>query len=386
MSGGAATGPLTGLRILEIAAKGPVPYCGMLLSDMGADVVRIDRTMKKGRTFAHYRDPLTRGRRSIAIDLKRPEGVATVLNLVGRADALLEGYRPGVMERLGLGPDPCLARNPKLVYGRATGWGQTGPLAEAAGHDLNYMAVTGVLNAIGDADRPPPPPLALIADFGGGGLFLALGIMAALHEANRSGRGQVVDAAMVDGVASQATFVRGLHEAGWWQQDRQTNMLDGGAPFYNNYETRDGRFVSISAIEPEFYDQMVELLGLPVDELPKRWDRDGWPAWRAWFRDLFLTRTRDEWCALLEGTDICFAPVLDFAEAPDYPQNRARDTFVEFDGQTQAAPAPRFSRTPGAIQRGAMPPGANSRDAMLDWGLGEDEVTRLLADGIVAQN
>lgn len=349
------SGPLRNLRIIEMAGKGPAPYCGMMLSDMGADVVRIDRT------------------------------VATVRRLAAKADGLIEGYRPGVMERLGLGPEACLEDNPRLVYGRVTGWGQEGPLAQAAGHDLNYVALTGTLHTIGDADRPPPAPLPLIGDFGGGGMFLAFGIVSALLEAKSSGKGQVVDAAMIEGVASLTMFTHGLRAAGWWHDDRQANMLDGGAHFYGNYETRDGKFISIGAIEPEFYAELIERLGVDATKMPKKMDRAGWPQWRAHLAGLFAEKTRAEWCTLLEGTDACFAPVLTFEEAPAHPQNRARGTFTDHEGITQPSPSPRFSRTPGAIQRPAPRPGENSRQALSDWGLSDREIDDLIAAGTVRQ-
>ena len=379
------SGPLGGLRIVEMAGKGPAPYCGMMLSDMGADVIRIDRIAAPGQRFDHYVDPMSRGRRSIAVDLKTPAGVATVRRLAARADGLIEGYRPGVMERLGLGPDECLADNPRLVYGRVTGWGRDGPLAQAAGHDLNYVALTGTLHAMGEADRPPPAPLALIGDFGGGGMFLAFGVVSALLDAQRSGEGQVVDAAMIEGVASLTAFTHGLRAAGWWHDDRQANMLDGGAHFYGNYETKDGKFVSIGAIEPKFYAELIRCLGIDATKMPKKMDRSGWPQWRAHLAGIFAEKTREEWCALLEGTDACFAPVLTFDEAPAHPQNRARGTFTDYQGVTQPAPSPRFSRTPGAIQGPAPRPGENSRQALTDWGLTEDEIEELIAAGAVRQ-
>ncbi len=344
---GETIGPLRGLKVVELAGKGPAPYCGMLLSDLGAEVWRIERPDPPRQDFV---DPLLRGRHRLCLDMKDAADLERLLSLVEEADVVVEGFRPGVAERLGVGPEVCSARNPKLIYGRATGWGQDGPLAQAAGHDLNYLALTGALYAMGSADRPPPAPLALTADFGGGGLLLAFGVMAALWEAGRSGKGQVVDAAMVDGVASMMSFVYGLKGAGWWRDDREANLLDGGAPFYRCYETKDGKYVSLSPIEPAFFAEAITRLGLRTDDLPKRMDRVGWPLWRARLEELFKTKTRDEWCALLEGTDVCFAPVLSLSEAPDHPQNRARGTFVNHQDIPQPAPVPRFSRTPGAIQ------------------------------------
>ena len=378
-----ASGPLVGVRVIELAGKGPVPYCGMLLSDFGADVIRIDRPNPSGRKFSHYVDPLSRGRRSVAIDLKNPKGVETVLRLVESADAIIEGFRPGVMERLGLGPNECHTRNEKLVYGRITGWGQEGPLAQAAGHDLNYIALTGVLHAIGQAARPPPAPLALIGDFGGGGVFLALGVVCAILEAKISGKGQVVDAAMIEGVSSLMTFIHGLNAVGWWREQREANMLDGGAHFYSTYETKDGKYVSFSPIEPEFHEAAIVLLGIDPVDMPARMDRDGWPVWKARLKELFLEKTRDEWCRILDGTDACFAPVLSLAEAPDHPQNKARGVFINHDGMTQPAPTPRFSRTPGDIQRAAPLPGQHSQEALLDWRLTAAEVDALLKNGAI---
>ena len=379
------SGPLSGLRIVEMSGKGPAPFCGMMLSDMGADVVRIDRVAGSAQRYEHYVDPLSRGRRSVAVDLKTSAGVSTVRRLAASADGLIEGYRPGVMERLGLGPEDCLADNPRLVYGRVTGWGQVGPLAQAAGHDLNYVALTGVLNAIGEVGRPPPAPLALIGDFGGGGMFLAFGVVSALLNAQRCGEGQIVDAAMIEGVSSLAAFTHGLRAAGWWRDERQANMLDGGAHFYGNYETKDGKFISIGAIEPEFYADLIARLGIDAGKLPKKMDRTGWPQWRAHLAGIFAEKTRDEWCDLLEGTDACFAPVLTFDEARTHPQNLARGTFTDYQGITQPAPSPQFSLTPGAIQGPAPQPGQNSCRALSDWGLTTEEINNLIAIGAVYQ-
>ena len=379
------SGPLSGMRVVEMAGKGPAPYCGMMLSDMGADVVRIDRISALSRRYVHYVDPMSRGRRSIAVDLKTPAGVATIRRLVALSDCLIEGYRPGVMERLGLGPSECLADNSRLVYGRVTGWGQEGPLAQAAGHDLNYIALTGALHAIGYADRPPPAPLALIGDFGGGGRFLAFGVVSALLSAQRTSEGQVVDAAMIEGIASLTAFTHGLRAAGWWHDDRQANMLDGGAHFYGNYETKDGKYISVGAIEPEFYAELIQRLGIDAAKMPERMDRAGWPQWRAHLAVIFAGKTLEEWCDLLEGTDACFAPVLTFEEASVHPQNRARGTFTNYQGITQPAPSPRFSLTPGAIQGPAPRPGENSRQTLTDWGLTEDEIEELIVAGVVHQ-
>ena len=340
-------GPLHGLRIVELAGIGPSPMACMLLADLGADVVRIERTeaadlgVHKPAQF----NLLMRNRRLLALDLKQPEAVAQVLDLVEQADVLIEGFRPGVTERLGLGPQECLARNPRLVYGRMTGWGQTGPLAQAAGHDLNYVALTGVIHAIGRADQPPSIPLALTGDMGGGALYLALGVLAAVLEARSSGQGQVIDAAIVDGAASLATVFYGLHAAGLWQDQRGSNILDSGAPFYDVYECSDGAWISIGPIEARFYAQLLQLLELDPQDLGAQNDRSTWPRAKVLIAQRFRARTRAQWCALLEGTDVCFAPVLSFAEAPQHPHLKARATFVEVDGVVQPAPAPRFSRT-----------------------------------------
>ena len=374
------TGPLAGLRVLEIAGVGPGPHCAMLLADMGADVLRIDRVRARYRVHART-DLLNRGRRSAALDLKQPRAIEAVLALAERADVLLEGFRPGVMERLGLGPEPVLARNPKLVYARLTGWGQEGPLAQAAGHDLNYLALTGALHAIGPASGPPVPPLNLAGDFGGGALYAAFGILAALFERERSGRGQIVDAAMVDGAASLMTFVQGLAAAGWWRDEREANLIDGGAPFYRCYETRDGKWVALGAIEPEFYDAFLKLTGLDDEALPKRMDRGRWPELTGRFQRLFLTRSREEWCELLEGTNACFAPVLSLEEAPGHPHMAARDALATSHGIVQSGPAPRFSRTPGRLSRPPPAPGEDTQQALADWGLDPADIDALISSG-----
>jgi alpha-methylacyl-CoA racemase len=376
-------GPLTGVRIVELGGIGPGPFCGMVLADLGAEVIRCERP--GAATHPVPADLLFRGRRSLAVDLKHPDGAALVLDLVARADAVFEGFRPGVAERLGLGPDECLGRNPKLVYGRMTGWGQDGPLASAAGHDINYIALAGALHPIGRRDGGPVPPLNLVGDFGGGGMLLALGIVAALLEAGRSGRGQVVDAAMVDGAALLMTMFHSLRAAGFWTDERGTNLLDTGAPFYDVFECADGEYVSIGSLEPQFYAALLAGLGLEDDdELRPQMDRARWPAMKKKLAAIFLTRTRAEWTERFEGTDICFAPVLSLAEAPEHPHLVERATFVEVDGITQPAPAPRFSRTPGAV---AGPPPAPGRDtdALLDeLGIDADEVSRLRDAGVVA--
>jgi alpha-methylacyl-CoA racemase len=368
-----AAGPLNGVRVVEFAGIGPGPFCCMLLSDMGADVVRIDRTSgvrggtPKGPAVF---DVTSRGRRSVALDLKQPAHVETALALVEKADILIEGFRPGVMERLGIGPDVALARNPKLVYGRMTGWGQTGPLAHAAGHDINYVALSGALHAMGRKNDSPSPPLNLVGDYGGGALYLAMGVCAALFEAQRSGKGQVVDAAMTDGVASLMGTFYGMRAAGIWTDDRDANILDGGAHFYDTYVCSDGKFVSIGSIEPQFYALLLDKTGLKDDPaFAGHFDRTAWPQLSEKLAAVIKTKTRDEWCAIMEGSDVCFAPVLSMAEAPKHPHNAARQTFIEVEGVTQPNAAPRFSRTPGAVQGSAPAVGAHTEEALKDWGV-----------------
>jgi alpha-methylacyl-CoA racemase len=386
-----AKGPLTGLRVIEMVGIGPCPFAAMMLADMGADVIRIDRKPDPGAsnpypTLGTKYDVMARGRRSLALDVKHPRARQLLLDLVTKADALVEGFRPGVMERLGLGPDVCLERNPKLVYGRVTGWGQTGPLAPAAGHDLNYVALSGMLHAMGDADRPPAPPLNLVGDFGGGGMMLAFGVVCAMLEARTSGRGQVVDAAMTDGAALLGAMMYGLRAHGAWSAARGANFLDGGAPFYATYACADGKFIAVGAIEPQFYARLLALTGASDPAFARQWDRDGWPASKDRFAALFATRTRDAWCALLEGTDVCFAPVLDMDEAPRHPHNAARATFVDVDGVTQPAPAPRFSRTPGQagpVYAANAAPGRDGSAILADWGWSQDAIATLRRDNIV---
>ncbi len=380
-------GPLEGVKIIELAGIGPCPMCGMLLAELGADVLKIDRSRPSGlgvgvpdaHAFLH------RSRRSIALDLKRDAAAPLVLRLCEQADALIEGFRPGVTERLGIGPEPCLARNARLVYGRVTGWGQTGPLAQAAGHDLDYIALTGVLHAIGRQGHPPTPPLNLVGDFGGGALYLALGVVAALFEARRSGRGQVVDAAMVDGAASLMTALYGLRSAGLIDDERGVNLLDGGAHFYAVYETSDGKYIALAPIEPRFYATLLRHLGMEPDTLPHSRRREDWPTLTSRLAALIKTQTREEWTDLLEGTDACFAPVLNMADAPHHPHNRSRSTFVDGDGGWQPNAAPRFSRTPSAIRSAPVSPGQHTREALSDWGLGEEEINALIAGGVVIQ-
>ena len=368
-----ASGPLKGVKVVEFAGIGPGPFCCMLLSDMGADVVRIDRGggarggVVRGNPAA---DVTSRGRRSVALDLKQPSHVATAMDLIAKADILIEGFRPGVMERLGLGPDEALARNPKLIYGRMTGWGQFGSLSQAAGHDINYIALTGALHAMGRKNEAPPPPLNLVGDFGGGALYLAMGVCAALFEAQRSGKGQVIDAAMTDGAASLMAMFYGMRASGVWTDNRDSNMLDGGAHFYDTYECKDGKWVAIGSIEPQFYALLMEKTGLAGDAAFKAQIAPSeWPALSEKLAAVFKTKTRDEWCALMEGTDVCFAPVLSLAEAPVHPHNAERQTFVTVENVVQPAPAPRFSRTPSAIQGPAPSIGAHTDSVLADWGV-----------------
>ncbi|MCZ6783449.1 MAG: CaiB/BaiF CoA-transferase family protein [Proteobacteria bacterium] len=374
-------GPLSGIRILELAGIGPGPFAAMMLSDMGADVLRVDRAaVVKGSPVdgaAPPMDVLNRGRKSVGVDLKHPDGLATVLRLVESADALIEGFRPGVTERLGLGPDVCLERNPRLVYGRMTGWGQEGPMAHAAGHDINYIALAGALDPIGRAGEPPLAPLNLVGDFGGGGMLLAFGVACALVERDRSGQGQVVDAAMVDGAAVLMTMMHGMRAMGFWTDERGTNLLDSGAHFYEVYETADGKFVSLGSIEPQFYAELLKRSGLEGEDLPPQMDRSQWPRMKERLRPLFKTKTRDEWCAIMEGSDVCFAPVLSMAEAPVHPHNQHRGTFVDVAGITQPGPAPRFSRTPPEISRPPAHAGQHTDEALAEWGLGADEIDKL---------
>jgi alpha-methylacyl-CoA racemase len=373
-------GPLAGVRVVELTGIGPGPFCAMLLADLGAEVLRVDRPAASRPGWPAV---LARGRRSVAVDLKHPDGAGVVLDLVASAAALVEGFRPGVAERLGIGPDACLARNPRLVYGRVTGWGQEGPWRLAAGHDIDYVALAGALHPVGPAGGPPVPPLNLVGDFGGGGMLLALGVVAALLETGRSGAGQVVDAAMVDGAALLTTQFHELLAAGLWREERGANLLDGGAPFYGVYQTADGRHLAVGALEPQFYAELLRRLGLDAGDLPDQLDRDGWPLLRERLAALFRTRTRDEWCELLAGTDACVAPVLGLGEAPAHPHNRARGTFVDVGGVVQPAPAPRFSRTPCDPPSPAARPGEHTDQALTDWGIPPDQVTRLRATGAI---
>jgi alpha-methylacyl-CoA racemase len=380
-------GPLSGIKVIELAGIGPGPFCAMMLADMGADVIRVDRAQSVvgGDPATPPADVLNRGRRSIGLDLKQPEGVETLLALVDQADGLIEGFRPGVAERLGVGPEACLARNPRLVFGRMTGWGQDGPYAQMAGHDINYIALAGALEPLGRAGDRPMPPLNLVGDFGGGGMLLAFGVVCALLEAQRSGAGQVVDAAMVDGAAVLMTMFHAFRAMGIWEDSRGSNLLDTGAYFYEVYETKDGKFVSIGSLERQFYEELLDKLGLTDDEtLPRQHDKAQWPAMKERFAEIFRTKTRDEWCEILDGSDVCFAPVLSMSEAPDHPHNRHRSTFVERNGVTQPAPAPRFSRTEVDIQRPPPFPGQHTDEILVDWGFDADAVAKLRASGAVA--
>lgn len=381
-------GPLQGFRIIEVAGRGPGPFAGMMLSDMGADVLRIDRPGTGGRPQAP--DPrlelVNRGRRSVVVDLKHPDGPGVVLDLIETADAIFEGYRPGVAERLGIGPEACLERNPRLVYARATGWGQEGPLSSVAGHDINYIALAGALDAIGDPGRPPVPPLNLVGDYGGGGAMLAFGIVCALLEVRRSGRGQVLDAAMVDGASLMMTVIHGRQLMGAWVERRGSNYLDGGAPFYCTYETKDGKYMSVGAIEGKFYSTLVEALGLDEGQLPSRWDRSSWPETKRKFAAIFRTRTRDEWERALGSDELCCAPVLGLSEVADHPHHRARGSFVEVAGVRQPAPTPRFSRTPPEIGSPPPRPGEHSREALVDWGFPPSRIESLLDEGTLQQS
>jgi alpha-methylacyl-CoA racemase len=375
-------GPLDGIKIVELAGIGPAPYGAMLLADLGADVIRIDRSSGVN-AFGNVTgaeppaDLLARGRRSVAVDLKHPDGVATVLDLVAGADVVIEGFRPGVMERLGLGPDVCLARNPKVVFARMTGWGQDGPYAASAGHDINYIALAGALEPLGRAGEQPTPALNLIGDFGGGGMMLAMGVCAALVEVSRSGEGQVIDAAMIDGAASLMTMTWSFKHMGIWEDERGTNMLDTGAHFYDTYETSDGKYVSIGSIESQFYAELLRITEIDPDSLPKQMDRSEWPALKERFAEVFKTKTRDEWCALMEHTDVCFAPVLTMDEAPLHPHIAQRGTFTEVAGLVQPAPAPRFSRTPGSIERPPPHAGQHTDDVLAEWGLSPERIAEL---------
>jgi alpha-methylacyl-CoA racemase len=386
-------GPLSGLKIVEVAGIGPAPFAAMMLSDMGADVIRVDRLENSngGDPAAPPSDIFNRGRRSIALNLKSAGGLKTLLDLIGQADAVMEGFRPGVAERLGFGPEVCKEINPKLVYGRMTGWGQDGPYALTAGHDINYIALAGVLAHLGREGEKPTPPINLVGDFGGGGMLLAFGLVCALLEAGRSGQGQVVDAAMVDGSASLMTMVWGFKAMGMWSDDRGTNLLDTATHFYDTYECADGNFVSIGSIEPQFYAELLKHTNLEQvyadlgEPMPTQMDKAKWPEMKAHLAAIFVTKSRDEWSALLEGTDICFAPVLTMDEAAQHPHNVHRKTFVEVAGITQPAPSPRFDRTPGEIQRPPSHPGQHTDEILSEWlGAESQEIAELRQSDSVA--
>ena len=383
------SGPLSGHRIIEIAGIGPGPFAAMLLADMGAEVIRVERAgaVRGPAPETAHPDISRRGRRNIALDLKHPDGVATLLDLVEQADALIEGFRPGVMERLGVGPDQCLARNPKLVFGRMTGWGQDGPYALAAGHDINYIALAGALAHYGRAGEPPTPPMNMVGDFGGGGMFLAFGVVCGLLEAQRSGQGQVVDAAMVDGTATLMTMFWFMSQAGVHDASRRgVNLLDTGAHFYDVYECADGEFISIGSIEPQFYAELLRLTGLTDDpEFQRQMDQDHWPHLKQRLGEIFGAKSRDEWCEIMEHTDVCFAPVLRMDEARQHPHNIARGTFVERDGMSQPAPAPRFSRTMPTIERSPAHDGQHTVEVLRDWGLAAERVDALIESGAAKQ-
>ncbi len=381
-------GPLAGTTIIELAGLGPAPFGAMVLADLGASVIRVERAraVRPDPTGSTSGDLLNRGKRSIGVDLKHPAGLETVLRLVETADALVEGFRPGVVERLGVGPDDCLRRNPALVYGRMTGWGQDGPYASAAGHDINYVALSGTLHAIGRAGQAPVPPMNLVGDFGGGGMLLAVGVLAALVEAGRSGQGQVIDAAMVDGSALLAMMTHSMLQGGLWRDERGVNLLDTGAHFYDVYETADAKYVSIGSIEPQFYRELLRLTGLDSDAdfVERQMDHLAWPELKTRLAEVFRTRTRDEWCALMEHTDVCFAPVLSLREAPHHRHNVARDTFIDVAGAVQPAPAPRFDRTPPAVPSPPPVAGADTDVVLAAAGFDPDEITELRSEGAVA--
>ena len=375
-------GPLKGLKIIEMAGIGPGPFCGMVLADLGAEIIRVDRASAIGT--GSKQEPSNRGKKSIAVDLKAKEGVEVVLKLVETADAIFEGFRPGVMERLGIGPEVCLARNDRIVFGRMTGWGQEGPLANAAGHDINYISLSGALAAIGRPGSPPVPPLNLIGDFGGGGMLLALGLVAALLESKESKKGQVVDAAMTDGSALLMTMIYSMQSSGMWKTTMGSNLLDGGSHFYDTYECKDGKFISIGSIEPQFYALLCQIAELDEKVFSRQMSRDLWPEQKEEIKKIFLNKTRDEWCELMEGTDVCFAPVLDMSEAPHHPHNKERKTFIDLEGVTQPAPAPRFSRTEPEVVSSPSIVGEHTSEVLSSIGLSEEDIGSLKSSGAVA--
>lgn len=378
-------GPLKGIRVIEMAGIGPGPFAGMLLADLGAEVIRIDRSKAGMTTNGGPNDVMNRGKKSISVDLKNPDGVEVVLKLIETADALIEGYRPGVMEKLGLGPDVCLARNEKLVFGRMTGWGQTGPLAHTAGHDINYIAITGALDSIGTKDSGPVVPLNLIGDFGGGSMYLIMGLLAGIIEAKNSGKGQAIDVAITDGVISLMSFMHGFKAMGMWESGRNINMLDGTAHYYDTYQCSDGEWISIGSIEPQFYALLEGKLGIDLQssDFMVQYDKARWPALKEQIKDVILSKPSDHWCEQMEGTDVCFAPVLSLEDSPEYPHNKQRQSYVEVEGVTQSAPAPRFSRTPSEIGKVAVVNGANTDEILAALGLDESAITALTASGAV---
>ncbi|HCG68895.1 MAG TPA: carnitine dehydratase [Gammaproteobacteria bacterium] len=376
-------GPLNGFKIIELAGIGPGPFCGMMLADMGAEVIRVERIGAAQATQAP-KDVLTRSRRSIAVDLKSPEGVETVLRLVEKADGLIEGFRPGVTERLGLGPEHCQGRNPRLVYGRMTGWGQEGPMAQAAGHDINYIALAGALHAIGRPGERPVPPLNLVGDFGGGGMLLAYGMVCGLLEVTKSNQGQVIDAAMVDGTAALMAMFYSMSASGAFDTQRGTNLLDGGAHFYDTYETADGEHISIGSIEPQFYALLMEKAGLDPDYFQPQMERGRWVELKAKLTEVFLSKTQAQWCKIMEGSDVCFAPVLNLIDAAEHPHNKAREAYQTVGGMLQPSPAPRFSRTPAGAVQAPRVPGEDSADVLSDFGLSAEEIAALTDQGVVA--
>lgn len=374
-------GPLQGTRVIELAGIGPGPFCGMMLADMGAEVIRVDRIT--GESSFRVNDVLTRGRRSIAIDLKSSDGREVILRLCEEADAIFEGFRPGVTERLGIGPEDCMARNSRLVYGRMTGWGQDGPMAQAAGHDINYIALAGALHGIGRKGERPVPPLNLVGDFGGGGMLLAFGLVCAMLETQKSGKGQVVDAAMVDGAATLMAMFFTMKASGMYSDERGTNLLDGGAHFYDSYETSDGKYISLGSIEPQFYALLVEKAGLDKEDFSNQMDQGKWSELKADLIELFKTKTRDEWCDIMEGTDICFAPVLSLSEVADHPHNKARATFAELEGMLQPTPAPRYSRSTVSLTHASRMAGEDSRVVLAQVGYDEKRIDQLIEDGVI---
>ena len=376
-------GPLKGLKVIEIKGIGPAPYAGMLLADMGAEVVVVERESKSQPTWLpSEKDAFSRGKKSIALDLKSEAGVGALLKLIEGAAALLEGFRPGVAERLGFGPDVCLERNPKLVYGRMTGWGQYGPLAHAAGHDINYIAITGALAAVGTKERPLPP-VNLVGDLGGGSMFLIMGMLAALLEVEKTGKGQVVDAAITDGAISLMSMIYSVYGIGGWKNARESNFIDGGAHFYSAYKTADDKFISVGSVEPQFYAELVGKVGIAPEIADGQINPATWEEKKQQFAEIFKTKTRAEWCEILEGTDACFAPVLDFLEAPEHPHNKAREAFVDVGGLVQPAPAPKFSGSPCAVPEAPRAEGIDTLDVLADWGFDKGEITALKDSGVL---